>query len=201
MRRIKFLSPRRKKIIELNTDRLLLRQWRAEDLADFARINADPKVMEFYPNLLSTQESNAAADKFRSLITENGWGFWAVETISERAFIGLVGLHRPAYKLPFGPCVEIGWRVASPYWGKGYATEAAEASLKFAFDRLDLTEVYAFTSVANMKSRAVMERLRMVNLQANFDHPTIPRNSPLREHVVYKVDKLQWRLKQSSISA
>jgi RimJ/RimL family protein N-acetyltransferase len=201
MRKLKFLKPRIKKITELNTNRLLLRQWREEDLADFARINADPKVMEFYPKLLSRQESDAAASKFWSLITENGWGFWAVETIAERAFIGLVGLHRPAYKLPFGPCVEIGWRVASPYWGKGYATEAAEASLEFAFDQLDLLEVFAFTSVGNMKSRAVMERLRMVNLQANFDHPTIPRNSPLREHVVYKIIKQQWQLRQNTVLA
>jgi len=199
MRQIKFLSQRRKKLIELNTERLILRQWREDDLPGFAVINADPKVMEFYPDLLSTQESNAAAGKFSRLISENGWGFWAVETISERQFIGLVGLHKPTYNLPFGPCVEIGWRVGSTYWGKGYATEAARACLDFAFDQLDLAEVFAFTSVGNRKSRAVMERLCMVNLQANFDHPTIPHNSPLREHVVYKIIKQQWQLRQSTV--
>lgn len=201
MRQIKFLSQRRKKVIELNTDRLLLRQWREEDLPSFAEINADPKVMEFYPDLLSTQESDAAAGKFSRLISENGWGFWAVETISERQFIGLVGLHKPTFSLPFGPCVEIGWRVGSTYWGKGYATEAARACLDFAFDQLDLSEVFAFTSVANMKSRAVMERLSMVDMQANFNHPSLPHNSPLCEHVVYKINLPQWRLKQRTISA
>jgi len=174
-----------------------LRQWREEDLAKFADINADPKVMEYYPNLLSRLESNAAAEKFKLLIAQNGWGFWAVETISERAFIGLVGLHKPLYKLPFGPCVEIGWRVGSAHWGKGYATEAGKACMNFAFDRLDLCEVFAFTSVSNMKSRAVMERLGMVNIEANFDHPTIPHNSPLREHVVYKIEIHQWRLRRA----
>ncbi len=199
MRQLKFLNPKNNKIIELKTDRLLLRQWREEDLADFADINTDPKVMEFYPNLLSRQESNAAVEKFKLLIIKNGWGFWAVETISEQAFIGLVGLHKPTYKLPFGPCVEIGWRVGSAYWGRGYATEAARACMDFAFDELDLPEIFAFTSVSNMKSRAVMERLNMVNIDANFDHPTIPSDSPHSEHVVYKIDIHQWRLKRSAV--
>lgn len=198
MRQIKFLRPGRTKTIELKTDRLLLRQWREEDSPIFAELNADPRVMEFYPNLLSCQESNAAAAKFKSLIKQNGWGFWAVETISECTFIGLVGLHKPTYKLPFGPCVEIGWRVASAYWGKGYATEAAGACLDFAFDKLALPEVFSFASVANIKSQAVMERLSMVNMQANFDHPTIPPNSPLREHVVYKIDVQRWRSAKDS---
>ena len=202
MRRMNLFKPRKTKTIELKTERLLLRQWREEDSALFAELNADPRVMEFYPNLLSCQESNAAAAKFKLLIKQNGWGFWAVETISERAFIGLVGLHKPAYKLPFGgPCVEIGWRIASAYWGKGYATEAANACLDFAFDKLALSEVFSFASVGNIKSRAVMERLSMVNLRTNFDHPTIPPNSPLRKHVVYKIDLQRWRLKQGTVSS
>ena len=178
----------------MKTERLLLRQWRNEDMPGFAELNADREVMQFYPELLSLQESNAAAEKFKSLIAANGWGFWAVESTPERSFIGLVGLHKPTYKLPFGPCVEIGWRLARAYWGKGYATEAAGVCLDFAFDQLNLSEVYAFTSVQNFKSRAVMERLDMVNIEANFDHPIMPHNSPLREHVVYEIKKHQWRL-------
>ena len=198
--KVNFLNPQIPEIIELKTERLLLRQWRNEDMPEFAELNADPEVMEFYPELLSLQESNAGVEKFKSLISINGWGFWAVESVPDRSFIGLVGLHRPTYKLPFGPCVEIGWRLARAYWKKGYATEAAGACLDFAFDRLDLSEVYAFTSVANMKSRAVMERLNMLNIEANFDHPIMPHNSPLREHVVYKINTQQWRFKLSMIS-
>lgn len=186
--------------MELNTERLLLRQWRNEDLRGFAELNADPAVMQFYPELLSQQRSNAEAAKLKSLISKNGWGFWAVEPITEQSFIGLVGLHKPTFKLPFGPCVEIGWRLAKKYWGKGYASEAAAACLDFAFDKLDLSEVFAFTSVGNMKSRAVMERLNMVDTKINFDHPTIPQDSPLREHVVYKISKQQWLFKQGGIS-
>lgn len=198
--KVNFLNLQIPEIIELKTERLLLRQWRNEDMAEFAELNADPEVMEFYPEFLSLKESNAGVEKFKSLISKNGWGFWAVESIPDRSFIGLVGLHRPTYQLPFGPCVEIGWRLARAYWKKGYATEAAGACLDFAFDRLELSEVYAFTSVANMKSRAVMERLNMLNIEANFDHPIMPHNSPLREHVVYKINRQQWRFKQSAIS-
>ena len=163
-----------------------------------ASINADSTVMKYYPKLLSRQESNAAVEKFKSLISKNGWGFWAVESTRDRSFIGLVGLHKPAYKLPFGPCVEIGWRLARASWGQGYATEAGTACLDFAFGELELSEVFAFSSVPNMKSRAVMERLDMENIQANFDHPTVPHNSPLREHVVYKIDSQKWQSKKLS---
>jgi ribosomal-protein-alanine N-acetyltransferase len=194
---LKFFNRQRIEIIELETERLLLRQWRNEDLPNMASINADPEVMKYFPKLLSRQESNSAVDKFKSLISNNGWGFWAVESTRDRTFIGLVGLHKPAYALPFGPCVEIGWRLARDCWGQGYATEAGTACLDFAFGELELHEVFAFTSVTNMKSRAVMERLDMENLKANFDHPTVPLNSPLREHVVYKIDSRKWRSNRS----
>jgi RimJ/RimL family protein N-acetyltransferase len=193
MRLLNIIGPQKAEIVELTTERLLLRQWRAGDLAKFAQINADPEVMKFYPKLLSRQESNAAANKFKTLIEKNGWGFWALESIHDRAFLGLVGLHRPVYKMPFDPCVEVGWRLASDCWGNGYATEAANACLDFAFTELKLSQVYSFASVSNMKSRAVMERLNMVNIEANFDHPTIPYYSPLREHVAYKIDKQRWQ--------
>lgn len=198
---MKIFNSHKPEITELKTERLLLRQWRNDDMAEFAEINSDPEVMEFYPELLSSQESNAAIRKFISLISQNGWGFWAVESTRDQSFMGLVGLNKPTYQLPFGPCVEIGWRLARAHWGKGYATEAAEACLDFAFDRLDLSEIYAFTSVPNLKSRAVMERLHMKNIQANFDHPVVPFNSPFREHVVYRVEKQDWQFNKRKYSS
>lgn len=106
--------------------------------------------------------------------------------------MGFVGLHETTYDLPVTPCVEISWRLAKKYWGKGYATEAAKASLAVAFTTLELYEIFSFTSVLNKKSRAVMERLRMTNTQENFEHPIIPKNHPLREHVLYQINKQQW---------
>ena len=179
-------------IIELQTERLIMRQWRKEDWSEFAKLNSDPVVMEYYPNILSTEESNAMAQKIEALLSKRGWGFWAVESISKKTFMGFVGLHEPTYELPVTPCIEIGWRLAKEYWGKGYATEAAKTSLDFAFKKLNLPEVYSFASVSNRKSWTVMERLKMVNTKENFEHPDIPKNNPLREHVLYKITQRQW---------
>jgi RimJ/RimL family protein N-acetyltransferase len=179
-------------IIELQTERLRLRQWCDRDLPVFAQLNADPVVMEFYPAALTAEQSNSMADKLKSLIAEKGWGFWAVEVVADGHFAGFVGLHEPTYELPVTPCVEIGWRLAKEYWGKGYATEAANASLAVAFDKLNQSAVYAFASVSNRKSRAVMERLGMSNTHQNFEHPMIPEHHPLSEHVLYKITKADW---------
>lgn len=180
------------KTVELRTERLILRQWKQDDYAPFAKMSADPVVMEYYPSTLSAEESNAMADKIASLISERSWGFWAVELIEEKQFIGFVGLHKPTYELPVTHCVEIGWRLTKEYWGHGYATEAAQASLQFAFEVLGLNEVYSFASVSNIKSCSVMKRLNMQDTGNNFEHPMIPDNHPLREHVLYKITKKQW---------
>lgn len=176
------------KVIETQTERLLLRQWRKKDYEIFERINSDPVVMEYYPSTLTPEESNMMANKIESLIKEKGWGFWAVELTGKKSFIGFVGLHEPRYELPVKPCIEIGWRLGREYWGKGYATEAAKASLAFAFSDLNLNEVSSFTPITNSKSRALMERLNMVNTNLNFDHPMVPKSSPLREHALYIIE-------------
>jgi len=177
---------------KLITERLVLRQWQESDYMPFSRMNADPVVMEYYPSTLSEDESNAMADKLKGLISEQSWGFWAIETKNEKEFIGFVGLHKPTYDLPVSPCIEVGWRLAKEYWGRGYATEAAKESLRFAFEELDIGEVYSFASVSNKKSRSVMERLSMSDTRNNFEHPIIPEGHSLREHVLYKITKKQW---------
>lgn len=177
---------------ELETVRLLLRQWKENDFPLFSSLNADPIVMEYFPGTLSEEESNIEARIIQSLIAERGWGFWAVEEKVSKNFIGFVGLHTPELELPFSPCVEVGWRLAKEYWGKGYATEAANEALNYAFNKLCLEEVYSFTSVGNSRSRSVMERLRMLNTNQNFDHPGVPEGNAHREHVLYKITKTEW---------
>lgn len=173
-------------VIELQTQRLLLRQWRDADLQPFARLNADPRVMEFYPQALTARESDAMARRIQSLIAERGWGLWAVELLSSGAFCGYVGLHVPSAALPFSPCVEIGWRLAAAFWGRGYATEAARAALGVAFGRLGIAEVVSFTSIRNVRSRRVMERIGMRYRGEQFEHPAVPEGSPLRQHLLYR---------------
>lgn len=179
-------------IIEIKTDRIRLRQWRKTDWPEFAKLNADPEVMQYFPKPLSTEESNNMANKIRNLIAGRGWGMWAAEEVKQRKFMGFVGLNTPTQDLPFTPCVEIGWRLAKNFWGHGYATEAGQVVLKVAFETLKLPQVFSFTSVANKKSQAVMKRLKMVNTGNNFEHPDVPLGNPLREHVLFKINKQQW---------
>lgn len=178
--------------IEFETRRLRLRQWREADKEPFAALNADPEVMEYFPATLGRSESDAMTEKCRALIAERGWGFWATELLATGEFIGFVGLHQPVHHFPFAPCVEIGWRLARPYWGLGYATEAALGALAVGFEQLGPAEIVSFTYVGNGRSRAVMERLGMQPDNNTFDHPGLAEGHRLREHCLYRMPRELW---------
>ncbi|MEV5745859.1 GNAT family N-acetyltransferase [Microbispora rosea] len=172
--------------ISIKTERLVLRRWREEDKEPFAALNADPLVMEHFPATLSREESDALVERIEAGFEERGFGWWAVEADGE--FVGFTGLHVPRFTAHFTPCVEIGWRLARSAWGRGYATEAAWASLEDGFGRIGLTEVVSFTAVPNVRSQAVMRRLGMTHDPAeDFDHPALPEGHPLRRHVLYRI--------------
>lgn len=170
----------------LETSRLTLRPWQAEDFAPFARMNANAQVMQYFPQTLNTAESDALAEKFQRLIELNGWGFWALELKQTGQFIGFTGLHFQPVLFEFSPCTEIGWRLAFEFWHQGYAAEAASASLKFAFNILKLEEVKAFTAVQNKPSETLMLRLGMQH-QGYFNHPKLDADSPLLRHTLYGI--------------
>ncbi|MFW1734115.1 GNAT family N-acetyltransferase [Acinetobacter sp. ULE_I001] len=172
--------------VQLETPRLILRQWQVRDFDVFADLNADPDVMRYFPAALSKNESDLLAGRFQDTITEYGWGFWAVELKENQQFIGFVGLANQAEKFTFSPCVEIGWRLAQQYWHQGYATEAAQQCLKFAFEKLALEQVVSFTTVLNQASEKVMQRLGMDYVE-NFMHPVLDKNHALAEHVLYRI--------------
>ncbi|CAN2532940.1 Acetyltransferase [Methylocapsa aurea] len=177
----------------LFTKRLRLRGWRDSDLEPFAELNADPRVMQFYPRTLDRARSNASADRIRAKLNVRGFGLWAVEAPDVAPFLGYVGLAEPAFCSHFTPCVEIGWRLAYPYWGQGYATEAATAALDHAFHALSLSEVVSFTALGNRRSRRVMQRLGMsYSASDDFEHPDIPVGHPLRPHVLYRLGRSGW---------
>ena len=137
----------------LQTHRLRLRDWRDDDLPTFAALNADPRVMAYFPAPLTRAESDAFATRIRAGLAQRGFGLWAVEVPGTAPFIGFVGLSVPGFSAPFTPCVEIGWRLAAACWGQGYATEAAHEALRYAFEDLRLDEVLAFTAAGNSRSR------------------------------------------------
>ncbi|WP_399881189.1 GNAT family N-acetyltransferase [Streptomyces sp. BBFR51] len=171
---------------ELRTDRLVLRDWRASDLDPWAAMNADPVVREYFPGVLTREQSEASVARFQADLDRRGWGWWAVEVAATGEFIGFTGLDPVEEGMPFSG-VEAGWRLARTAWGHGYATEAARAAVAHAFEGLALAEVLAVTAAGNLRSRAVMSRLGMTYDPADdFDDPEIPEG-PLRRSVVYRL--------------
>ena len=171
------------------TPRLRLRPWQRQDLHDFSRMNADPHVMKYFPDIYSQQKSVKAMAVLQSHIDRHGFGFWAAEKIDTQEFVGMIGLHKPPYTLPFSPCIEIGWRFRKNHWGKGYAIEAGERVLDYAFNSLLLDEVVAFTVASNSRSEKVMQRLGMTRSASDFNHPLVDSGSPLSSHLLYRISK------------
>jgi len=177
----------------IQTNRLLLRPWRPSDLEPFAAMNNDPRVREFFPSLLTREHSDSTVERTIDEFNKNGFGWWAVEVSGVAPFIGFIGLTYARFESHFTPCVEIGWRIAFEHWGRGYATEGAHAALSFGFDRLQFTEIVAFTAVDNERSRRVMDKLGMVHsLEDDFDHPNIDREHRLCRHVLYRLTRDRW---------
>ena len=179
-------------VVEPMTARLKLRQWQASDRAPFAAMNADPAVMRYFAGLLNAAESNASIDAWQQGFEARGWSNWALERRDTSEFIGFAGLTLPRRTFSFSPCVEIGWRLAPAFWGQGFASEAARAALAVGFDPLGLAEIVSFTSLLNLRSRAVMQRIGMVNADQDFDHPALPDGSPLRRHCLYRLPRSLW---------
>ena len=186
---------------ELTTPRLRLRAWTERDLAPFAALNADPRVMEFFPAPLSGAESDALVAHIREHFARYGYGFWAVQAPGVADFIGFVGLAVPTFQARFTPCVEIAWRLAYDYWGRGYSSEAAVAVAEFAFTSLRLDEIVAFTVPDNLRSRRVMGRLGMRRSpEDDFEHPALPEGHPLRAHVLYRLSRREWQARAAKLA-
>jgi RimJ/RimL family protein N-acetyltransferase len=172
-----------------DTERLLLRRWRDGDLAPFAALNADPEVMAHFPGTLSPARSDAMVERMDAHLAEHGWGLWAVEVPGVTPFAGFVGLAE-ADRVLGRPAVEIGWRLARDAWGHGYATEGAREVLRIGFDDIGLEEIVSFTVPANVRSRAVMERIGMTHDPADdFDDPNVDATAhpDLVRHVLYRI--------------
>lgn len=173
---------------QLRTERLRLRRWRETDRAPFARLNADPEVMEYFPAPLTRHDSDLLVDRIEAGFDQHGFGLWAIEVAADRQFIGFTGLSVPRFDAHFTPAVEVGWRLARSAWGRGYATEAARAALEYGFARVGLPAIVSFTAAVNARSRRVMERLGMSRDPADdFDHPNLPPGHRLRPHVLYRI--------------
>lgn len=176
------------KIIE--TDRLILRSWKKEDAAVYFEINRDEKVIEFLPSSLTIEQVNDFISAMNLQQEKRGYSLWAVELKDGGEFIGFIGLNYLDWKIPFAPAIEIGWRLASKYWGKGYAPEGAKAALDFAFNKIGVDEIVAITVPANQRSQRVMEKIGMKrDVNGDFRHPKLAADHVLSQHVLYRIKK------------
>ncbi len=182
--------------VALRTPRLLLREWRDDDVEAFAAMSADPAVMRYltpFPHRAAVDDWIATA---RAHWAAHGFGQWAVEIPGEASFIGAVGISYVRFALPFAPAIEAAWRLATPYWGRGYAYEAARAAIEDGFFRLGLPELVAYTVPVNRASWRLMERLGMRRDPAedfDFVHPRLPEGHLLRRHVLYRLRRPERR--------
>ena len=174
----------RNSIIE--TDRLILRLWKSEDLPLFTEMNKDPRVMRYFPAILTDEQTESFYNRIQSEFERNGWGLYAVELKSNGTFIGYVGLHEIGFDADFTPGVEIGWRLATDFHNQGLATEAAKEVLKLA-RQYGLQRLYSFTTKQNAPSERVMQKIGMTKV-GEFEHPNLSTDSPLRTHVLYQID-------------
>lgn len=177
------------------TDRLYIRNWRDEDLDLMHVINSDEDVMAFFPGRRNRQQCAELLQVLKKQIAETGYGFFALERKDSGQPIGFGGLAMPDLEpiLPEGT-VEIGWRLATPHWREGYATEAAKALLRLGFRDRGLDEIVSFAVFNNHRSLAVMERIGMKpDPSRSFDHPRIPDTHPqLRRHTLYALNRNDW---------
>jgi RimJ/RimL family protein N-acetyltransferase len=183
----------RMSLIELHTQRLQLRNWQASDLPRFAALNNDAQVMQHFPERFNREQSDALAARIQRHIEQYGFGVWVLESHKQPGMIGILGMQHVLFDSAFTPAVEIAWRLLPAYWQQGLATEAAQAALRFAFERLELSQLLAFTVPANQPSQALMLRLGMLRDPADdFLHPLLPKNHPLRPHVLYRLERDRW---------
>lgn len=176
--------------MSLKTARLLLRRWRSDDREAFAALNADPEVMRYMPRLLTAEESRRWIDRMEAEFERDGFGLWALELPGEASFIGFTGLNRVPFEASFTPAVEIGWRLERRHWGRGYASEAAGASLRAGFRQFGLTEIVAETAELNTPSRRVMARIGLRHDPAgSFMNPYFRPEHPCARHVLYRATR------------
>lgn len=177
----------------LRTERLILRKWRSDDLDPFAAMSADPEVMRYFPVRHDRAETEAHIRLITTDLERQQFGWWAVEVPGVFDFAGFAGLFRPRFHAHFTPSVEVGWRLRRDAWSQGYATEAGQACLDFAFERIGLEQIVSMAVVDNWRSRRVMERLGMTRRpEDDFGHPRVPYVHPLRPHVLYRLTRTKW---------
>ena len=171
---------------EIETDRLLLRRWREEDLDAYTRICADPEVMRYMGGPRTRRRCEEQIAGFVRHWEERGFGQWAVEEKATGAFIGRIGLlyHED---WPEGEHkTEVGWLLERSFWGRGLATEGARVSVRHGFEKLELERIISIIHPENTASRRVAERVGLA-----YQGGTCWRGLDV---IWYAIDRPHWEL-------
>ncbi|MGJ1195646.1 GNAT family N-acetyltransferase [Sphingobacterium spiritivorum] len=170
------------------SDRLGFRNWDLADIDKLYKINTDRKVMEFFPDVSTKEQTTEFVQRMKRQFEDKAFCYFAVDRLDNREFIGFIGLSEQTYAADFTPCIDIGWRISSTEWNKGYATEGAKKCLDYALNVLKLQEVYAVAPKINLKSEHIMKKIGLKK-QYEFEHPLLTNNERLRTCVLYKTEK------------
>lgn len=186
----------------IRTERLVLRRWRAEDVAAYAALQADPETRRFYPSLLTYEESAAEVDRHVQGFSRDGFGVWVVAKPEDDALVGFAGVRRIPRAMPFTPLIDLVWFLHPSLWGQGYALEAAKAALDDVFTRTEVEDVVAYTARPNVPSQRVMEKLGMTRDPAeDFAHPAAPEGHPLQMCVLYRLTRQAFLAREAEAEA
>lgn len=162
------------------------RPWRDEDLDMMSTMNANGNVMRFFERPLSRDESLVFLRKMQRMQDEKGYCYYATELLESSQLIGMIGLGYKDFEAEFTPCVDIGWRLDEPFWGKGYAPEGAARCLQYAFETLSIPEVLCIAPSANQPSIRVMEKIGLQK-KAHFKHPQLNEAPQIQDCVLYSM--------------
>lgn len=169
------------------SDRLGFRNWTSTDIDKMHEINSDEKVMEFFPSIPTKEQTTEFVHRMMNQFDEKGFCYFAVDKLDDNEFIGFIGLSEQTYKADFTPCIDIGWRIDSNEWNKGFATEGAKKCLEYAFDNLKLENVYSIAPKINKKSEHIMTKIGLKK-QYEFKHSLLDNYEDLKTCVLYKTE-------------
>lgn len=182
------------------TERLILRDWREEDWAPFWEGTNTPAVMQWLGGVADEQTMADARNRLERYQRDFGHTFWPVERKEDGAILGFCGLKRCTDENgPFG-MMEAGWRLRDDAWGKGYAKEAAIATLDLSFDRFGADETIAMTVEGNTGSWGLMKRLGMER-RPDLDFPETMWSQDYGTVIVFSIARDAWRTHRASLDA
>lgn len=170
------------------SERLGFRNWIEEDVPKMIAISADPEVMEFFPYVATPEQTTDFIKRMQLMCDAKSYCYFAVDELETGNFIGFIGLCDQDYEAEFTPCTDIGWRLDTAFWNKGYATEGAKACLDYALNEIGLEDVYSTTITHNVKSLSIMKKIGMTKY-LEYIHPRLKDDPDFRNCVCYRINR------------